>query len=54
MPTPRLFPTSVDGLLYRRRQTLLLAAYAADRTRLASLQIAWAERLSARIAEMVA
>lgn len=54
MRPPRLFPTSLDGLLYRRRQTLMLAAYAGDRPQMMAAQVAWANRISARIARMVA
>lgn len=56
MNAPELFPRSLDGLLYGRKETLRLAAYSIHQTkhrfRFAALHVAWAKRLSARIAQV--
>lgn len=56
MPIPILFPRSLDGLLYNRKQSIRLAAYAIHQTkhhfRFAARQTDWANRLSARIAQV--
>ena len=58
MPIPILFPRSLDGLLYSRKQTIRLAAYAVHQTRhqfrFSARLIDWSRRLDTRIAQVSA
>ena len=53
---PSLFPTGMDALLSDRKETLRLATYCVAQTehpyRMAARFVSWAERMSARIAQV--
>lgn len=56
VPMPRLFPRGMDATLGQRQESIRLATYCVKQTghpySMAARYLAWADRMSARIAQV--